>query len=148
MAATRQSKWTLAVKTGKRSGAILDHMALRCLIVDDNAGFLRSARLLLEREGITVVAVASTGEDALRQAEALGPDVVLVDIDLGGESGFDVVGRLHGRSGVSASNVILISTHAEQDFADLIDATPAVGFISKSHLTAGSIHRLLARRGT
>lgn len=120
-------------------------MPLRCLIVDDNAGFLRSARQLLEFEGLRVVAVASTGDDALRQAEALAPDVVLVDIDLGGESGFDVVGRLDGRFGPSRSDVILISTHAEDDFADLIAACGVAGFIPKSHITAGSIHRLLAR---
>jgi len=119
---------------------------LRCLIVDDNAGFLRSARLLLEGEGIAVVAVASTGDEALREAEAAGPDVVLVDIDLGGESGFEVVGRLHGGLGRSPSDVILISTHAEDDFADLIAATPVAGFISKSHLSARSIHCLLDQR--
>jgi CheY-like chemotaxis protein len=120
-------------------------MPLRCLIVDDNAGFLRSARLLLEKEGIAVVAVASTGDDALREADALSPDVVLVDIDLGGESGFEVVGRLQHRPGGPRSDLILISTHAEDDFADLIAATPVVGFISKSHLSARSIHRLLHR---
>jgi DNA-binding NarL/FixJ family response regulator len=119
---------------------------LRCLIVDDNAYFLRAARLLLEREGIAVVAVASTGDDALREAEALTPDVVLVDIDLGGESGFEVVGRLHGRLGTSPSDLILISTHCEDEFADLIATTPVAGFISKSRLSAGSIHQLL--RGT
>jgi DNA-binding NarL/FixJ family response regulator len=118
-------------------------MPLRCLIVDDNAGFLRSARHLLEGEGIAVMAVASNGADALRQAEALRPDVVLVDIDLGGESGFDVVGRLHCRLGRPRSDVILISTHAEEDFADLIAASAAAGFISKGHLSARSIHRLL-----
>ena len=120
-------------------------MPLHCLIVDDNAGFLRSARHLLEGEGIAVMAVASNGDDALRQAEALRPDVVLVDIDLGGESGFDVVGRLHCRLGRSPSDVILISTHAEEDFADLIAASPVAGFISKSHLSARSIHRLVDR---
>jgi CheY-like chemotaxis protein len=120
-----------------------DAMALRCLIVDDNTGFLRSARLLLEREGITVVAVASTGDEALRQAEELRPDVLLVDIDLGPESGFELAGRLHSRPGRSPSAVILISTHAEEDFADLIAATPALGFISKSHLSARAIHHLL-----
>ena len=119
-------------------------MSLRCLIVDDNAGFLRSARGLLEREGVTV-AVASNGEDALRQAKALKLDVALVDIDLGSENGFDVAGRLHGPNGTPPLDVILISTHGEDDFADLIAANPAVGFISKSHLTAHAIDRLLGR---
>src|SRR4051794_41015109 len=83
-------RWALALKTGAGSDAILDHMPVRCLIVDDNSGFLRSARLLLEREGLSVVAFASTGDDAMQQVDALAPDVVLVDIDLGGESGFDL----------------------------------------------------------
>jgi DNA-binding NarL/FixJ family response regulator len=124
---------------------IRDAVPLRCLIVDDNAGFLQSAQVLLEGEGIAVVAVASTGDEALREVEALGPDVVLVDIDLGGESGFDVVGRLQGRQRRSPSDVILISTHAEDDFADLIAATPVAGFIPKSRLSARSIHRLVDR---
>jgi CheY-like chemotaxis protein len=117
---------------------------LRCLIVDDNAGFLRSARHLLEFEGLRVT-VASTGDDALRQAEAQAPDVVLVDIDLGAESGFDVVERLDGRPGPSRPEVILISTDAEEDFAELIAGCSVAGFIPKSHITAGSIHRLLER---
>ena len=78
-------------------------MTLRCLIVDDNPGFLRSSRLLIEREG------------------------------------------LYSRSGGSPSDVILISTHAEEDFADLIAANPAAGFISKSELSARAVHGLLDR---
>ena len=67
---------------------------LRCLIVDDNASFLDAATNLLEREGLDVVGVASTSDEALRQAEELRPDVVLVDIMLGTESGFDLARRL------------------------------------------------------
>ena len=122
-------------------------MALRCLIVDDNTGFLRSARLLLEREGIDVVAVASTGEEARRQTQELGPDVVLVDVDLGAESGFEVAGRLHAESDGSPPSLILISIHTEEDLAELVAASPAVGFIAKSHLSAGAIRDLLDRRG-
>ena len=67
---------------------------MRCLIVDDSPRFLEASRGLLEREGIVVVAVATNGADAIRRAAELGPDVILVDIDLGGQSGFDVVRRL------------------------------------------------------
>jgi len=115
-------------------------MTMRFVLVDDNSRFLRAARSLLEKQGIAVVGVASTGDEALRRAEELRPDVLLVDIDLGSESGFDVTRRL---TTAGAANVILISTHAEQDFADLIAASPAVGFISKSDLSAGSIHQVL-----
>jgi CheY-like chemotaxis protein len=128
-----------------RPPAILTSMALRCLIVDDNAGFLRSARLLLEREGISVVAIASSGDEALRQADDLQPDVVLVDVDLGTESGFDVVRRLHGPPDSSPPSLILTSIHAEEDLADLIAVSPAAGFISKSQLSARAIRDLLGR---
>jgi CheY-like chemotaxis protein len=115
---------------------------MRCLIVDDSADFVDAARGLLECEGITVVGVASTSADALRLFEELRPDVTLVDINLGGESGFEVAEQLD-QAGGPPSPVILISTHAAQDFTELIETSPAVGFLSKSALTCGAIHDLL-----
>jgi len=50
-------------------------VAISVLIVDDNGSFLDAARVLLEREGLSVVGVASTGAEALRRAEELSPDV-------------------------------------------------------------------------
>ena len=120
---------------------------LRCLIVDDSPRFLDAARGLLERQGITVVGVASTSADALRRARELRPDVTLVDIDLGGESGLELARRLHHQAGPAPARVILVSTHAEQDYADLIAASPAVGFLSKTALSAGAIRDLLAGHG-
>lgn len=123
-------------------------MALRCLIVDDSPGFLRSARVLLEREGVAVVGVASTGDEAVQRAEELKPDVLLLDIDLGEESGFDLAQRLQAEVRMSASQVILISTHAEEDFADLIAVTPVAGFLPKAELSAGAIREVLAGSGS
>ena len=95
-------------------------MPLRCLLVDDNEAFLETASLLLNREGVTVVGVASSIAEALRQARVLRPDVILVDIGLGDESGFDLARLLaqDGQDGGAA--VILISTGAEADYAELI----------------------------
>jgi CheY-like chemotaxis protein len=120
---------------------------LRCLIVDDSPRFLDAARGLLEREGVTVVGVASTGDEALRSVEALRPDVTLLDIDLGHESGFEVATRLRRDAALPPSRVILISTHAEQDYAELIAASPVVGFLAKSALSARAIRDLLASTG-
>jgi CheY-like chemotaxis protein len=122
-------------------------MAMRCLIVDDSGPFLKAARALLESEGVAVVGVASTSAEALRQSAELRPDVTLVDIDLGGESGFDLARRLVEDGGRASSPVILISTHAEEDLADLIAESPALGFLSKSELSTAAIHDLLASKG-
>jgi DNA-binding NarL/FixJ family response regulator len=120
-------------------------MTLRCAIVDDSPEVLRAASDLLEGEGIAVVGVAATGEQAVRLIEELKPDVMLVDIDLGPESGFDLARRLvHTRDG-AGSRTILISTHDEADFAKLIEGSPAIGFLPKSDLSATAIQRLLAR---
>lgn len=120
-------------------------MTLRVLIIDDSAHFLRAARSLLERQGLTVVGVASDGAEALREAEALRPDVTLVDIGLGGESGIELARRLERVPGLTGRGLILISTHDPDDFAELIAASPAVGFLSKSDLSAQAILDLVGR---
>lgn len=116
-------------------------MALRSLIVDDNAHFLAAARDLLEREGVEVVGVASSAAEAVQLAGELRPDVALVDIDLGQESGLDVARRLAGAA--DGSRVVLISAYSENDFADLIAASPAVGFLSKAELSAANLREVL-----
>ena len=121
---------------------------LRCLIVDDSASFLDAATNLLEREGVEIAGTASSIAEGLDQAKELRPDVVLVDIMLGAESGFDLARRLAGENGHDAT-VILISTHDEADLADLLEASPAAGFVPKSRLSASAIERLVsASRGT
>jgi DNA-binding NarL/FixJ family response regulator len=120
-------------------------MALRSLIVDDNTHFLVAARDLLERQGIEVVGVASSGADAVQLAGELNPDVALVDIDLGEESGLDVARELVARAGPRGSRVVLISAYSENDFADLIAASPAVGFLPKADLSAASIEEVLRK---
>ncbi|MFD6059994.1 LytR/AlgR family response regulator transcription factor [Rhodococcus wratislaviensis] len=120
---------------------VLQFGRLRCLIVDDNPGFSDTARRLLEQQGITVVGMVSTSADAVLAAGDLQPDVILVDVELGEESGFDLAERLDDEAFPSA--VILISTHAEQDLAEVISGSPAVGFVSKSELSSDAIRDLL-----
>jgi DNA-binding response OmpR family regulator len=117
-------------------------MALRIVIVDDSAEFLRAARSLLEREGITVVDSGATGAEALRCAQEHDPDAVLLDVGLGDESGFDVAEHLSRAAGVR-TRVILISARPEEDLRDLIEASPAIGFVVKSRLSANAIIELL-----
>jgi CheY-like chemotaxis protein len=112
-------------------------VTLRCLLVDHNEHFLAAARDLLEREGLVVAGTAGRIAEAVALAAGLRPDVALVDINLGGESGFELATRLHPLP------VIMISTHAGDDYQDLIEASPAVGFLSKIALSARAVRDLL-----
>jgi DNA-binding NarL/FixJ family response regulator len=120
---------------------------MRLLIVDDNAHFLEAARRLLACEGMTVVGIASTAAEAMQRVRELQPDVTLVDIDLGADSGFELVQRLANTAIGQRWPVILISAYPEQDFADLIEASPALGFLAKSALSGRAIHELVGSTG-
>jgi CheY-like chemotaxis protein len=95
-------------------------VSIRCLLVDDSDTFLQAASVLLRRGGLTVVGVASNSAEALRQARALRPDIILVDIGFGHESGFDLARLLAQDGQGSGTEVILISARAEADYAELI----------------------------
>jgi DNA-binding NarL/FixJ family response regulator len=117
-------------------------MRLRCLIVDDNAGFREEMRGLLAEQGLDVVGGAGSAAEARRQIAELRPDVALVDIDLGGESGLELTRQLREQQG-PVPDLILISTHDEAEYADLIDASPAIGFLAKIDLSAATIRQML-----
>ncbi len=116
-------------------------MKLRCVIVDDDAPFLKVAQTLLESDGVAVAGVASTCAEAVQRVKTLRPDVVLIDIRLGEESGFDAARQL-AASGHAAA-MIMISTHAGADYADLIAESPVTGFLPKAELSAAAIRRIL-----
>jgi DNA-binding NarL/FixJ family response regulator len=114
-----------------------------CLIVDDSAVYLDAARDHLERQGVTVIAIASTGDEALRMAAAHSPDFALVDVDLGDESGLDVARALATSS--QPVPVILISAYPEADLQDFLEASRAIGFLPKSALSLKAIDELLSK---
>jgi DNA-binding NarL/FixJ family response regulator len=116
---------------------------MRCLLVDDSVAFLDAASVLLQREGVTVVGTASNTVEALERTHALQPDVILVDIGLGDENGFDLAQLLSRDERDAKAEVILVSARAETDYADLIAESPAAGFLAKSDLSAKQICRIL-----
>ena len=120
---------------------------VRCLLVDDNRVFVETARLLLAREGVVVAGTASSIAEALRQVSTLRPDVVLVDIALGDENGFELARRLAADGTGAGTTVIMISTRAGADYADLVADSPAAGFLPKHELSAAAIQRILLARG-
>lgn len=100
-------------------------MPLRCLLLDDNDAFLKAARVVLQREGVTVVGVASSTAQALREVRALRPAVVLVDVGWGTSAALTLLGFWAGRGG--SVEVIMMSARAETDSAELIVDSPAAG---------------------
>jgi DNA-binding NarL/FixJ family response regulator len=125
-------------------------MAIRCLLIDDSRRFLDAAGHLLEQEGISVVGTASTGTEAVGRAEELRPELMLLDVCLGGDCGLELahllteIARTTPPPGCWQPAIILTSTHAEEDYAELIADSDAVGFLSKPALSAEAIMALLA----
>jgi DNA-binding NarL/FixJ family response regulator len=116
----------------------------RCLIVDDNEGFVAAAHSSLEREGMEIVGTATTTAEALEKTRQLSPEIVLVDIALGGESGFELVRQLVDSFPDLRDRIVLISTRGEEDYAELIAESPAAGFLPKIRLSATAVRALLA----
>jgi DNA-binding NarL/FixJ family response regulator len=112
---------------------------LQCVIVDDNAHFGAAASEFLGAQGIEVLGVAGDCAGALSMVEELRPHVTLVDVNLGGECGFNLAEQLHRRQSV----VILISSYAHDDFSELVSQSPAVGFLTKRELSSSAIRKLL-----
>ena len=130
---------------GQRLHGTLVPVSLRCLIVDDNEAFLAAATTMLEREGVTVVGTSSTSADAMRSVDELRPDVVLVDVSLGEENGFDLARVLDDDHHAGGANIVLISTRSRTELAELIERSPARGFIAKADLSGDAIRSLLER---
>jgi DNA-binding NarL/FixJ family response regulator len=114
---------------------------LRYLIADDSAPFLEASRTLLLTEGLDVIGTAATAAECVGLARKLNPDVILVDVDLGSDSGLALADRLSEAS--AHWRVILMSTRSVEDYAELVAASDAVGFITKTELSRSAIERVL-----
>jgi DNA-binding NarL/FixJ family response regulator len=114
---------------------------VRVLIVDDHPSFRASARSLLEEEGYEVVGEAADGAEALRAAEELRPDFVLLDIQLPDIDGFEVARRL--ASTAHAPQVVLTSSRDGADYGPCIEESRARGFVPKAELSGSALTVLL-----
>src|SRR3954471_7307285 len=119
-------------------------MPIRCLIIDDNSSFRQEMGGLLMDHGLEVVGGAASAAEALQQIAELRPDVALIDIDLGPDSGLTLATRLSETPGSAVPAVILISTHDGAAFADLIERSSALGFLPKTELSGAAVRRMLA----
>jgi len=110
------------------------------LVVDDYRPFRESARGLLESGDFEVIGEAEDGNGALRLAEELRPDVVLLDVHMPDLDGFEVARRLAQLE--SPPTVVL--TSSRDDYGALVPASAAHAFVRKDALSAESLAAALA----
>jgi DNA-binding NarL/FixJ family response regulator len=107
-------------------------MTVRVLIVDDQEPFRQAARMVVDiTDGFEVVGEAETGEDSVRIAQELQPDLVLMDVNLPGINGLDATRQILGQGGDSVV-VLLLSTYEEEEYAPRAAECGAAAYIPKS----------------
>jgi DNA-binding NarL/FixJ family response regulator len=114
------------------------------LIVDDHAGFRTSARVLLEMDGFRVVGEAADGAAAVAAAEALDPELVLLDVQLPDTDGFQVAHMILGRN--PGTSIVMVSSRDESDYGDSVVLSGALGFVPKAALSGPALRAVLARK--
>ena len=117
-------------------------MSPRVLVVDDHAVFRQATRALLEADGFDVVGEAATGQDGLRDAEALRPDLVLLDVRLPDMDGFAVAERLRSLRSRPPC-VVLVSSRGIEAYGARVAMSPVNGFLSKSELSGAALRGFL-----
>jgi DNA-binding NarL/FixJ family response regulator len=107
-------------------------MTVRVLIVDDQEPFRMAARMVVDvTDGFEVVGEAETGEDSVRMADELKPDLVLMDVNLPGINGLDATRQILAGAG-DAVVVLLLSTYEEAEYAPRAAECGAAAYIPKS----------------
>ena len=118
-------------------------MPTSVLIVDDHPSFRLSARRMLEAAGgYEVLGEAEDGASAIAAVRELGPDLVLLDIQLPDFDGFEVANRLCA-GGAKCPKIVFMSTRESSDFGDEIAASPARGFVTKGELSGEALAELI-----
>ena len=100
------------------------------VVVDDQAPFrLAAGAVVAATTGFELVGEARTGEDAVRLAQSLGPDLVLMDIKMPGIGGIEATRRIAAAG--SDTVVVLVSTYRETDLPAYAQTCGAAAFIHK-----------------
>ncbi len=116
-------------------------MPTTVLIVDDHAGFRARARRLLDAEGFAVGGEAPAGAQALAEVDRLAPDLVLLDLHLPDQTGWDVACSITQRPHAPA--VVMTSTRDAEDVIARARECGAHGFVPKDDLSAATLGALL-----
>ena len=103
---------------------------IRVLIADDHPGFRAGIRARLEREpDVDVVGEASAGDEALALARRLEPDVLLLDLEMPGRSGVEVLDEV--ARGAEAPAVLVLSAYDDEPYIFSVLERGAAGYLTK-----------------
>ena len=105
-------------------------MSERVLVVEDNDKNLKLFRDLLEYAGFTV-AVAITGEDAVKQAQDSVPDLILMDLQLPGIDGHEALAQLRANPDTRSVPVVALTASAMPMDRDKALSAGFDGFLEK-----------------
>jgi DNA-binding NarL/FixJ family response regulator len=106
-------------------------MTVRVLIVDDQEPFREAARMVVDvADGFEVVGEAESGEEGVEQARELQPDLVLMDVNLGGIDGTEATRRILAE--LPNTVVFLVSTYEPAEYAPKAAECGAAAYIPKS----------------
>jgi DNA-binding NarL/FixJ family response regulator len=109
-------------------------MATRVLIVDDQEPFRLAARMVVEAtDGFEAVGEAETGEDGVRLAHELNPDLVLMDVNLPGINGLEATRQI--LSSTDRVVILLLSTYEAEEYAPRAAECGAAAYIPKSEFS-------------
>ncbi|HEV8635097.1 MAG TPA: response regulator transcription factor [Chloroflexota bacterium] len=106
-----------------------DPRSPRVLIADDHPLFRDGLRGLLESVGIEVVGEAATGEEAVERAEALQPDVVLMDLSMPGTNGIEATRRIV--EAMPRANVLVVTMYEDDESVFAALRAGARGYLLK-----------------
>lgn len=103
---------------------------IRVLIVDDHLMFRQSLRTIIDSQhDMQVIGEAVNGLEALRQAQVLQPDIILMDINMPELDGIDATRRITSLG--NGIKIIGLSTHTEIAYQEKMMAAGASDYISK-----------------
>jgi DNA-binding NarL/FixJ family response regulator len=108
--------------------------AVRLFLVDDHPAVREGLRLLLEQQGIVVCGDAGDAATALVSIPAAAPDVVMVDLSLGHESGLFLLRELAGL--LPAVPLLVYSVHEDSFHVRQAFAAGAAGYVTKREVSA------------
>jgi len=119
---------------------------VRVLIVDDQAPFLAALRAVVARLGeFTLVGEATSGEQAVELAAATTPDLVLMDINMGGIDGLEATSQIVRAR--PETLVVLVSTYTLEQLPPHARSCGAAAYLNKDELSPRTVRRIWADGG-